>query len=70
MGTKALHMVTILNDENYICDCCMGLNLGLPCHHYFQVLNVMNTLKFNLGVIRQQYVIFQAYWDHHLGLLF
>lgn len=55
IGTNALHIVTLLPDDSYVtyvCDCCMGMNLGLPCRHYFQVLSAIKTLKFNLGVIR------------------
>lgn len=35
----------------------LGLNLSLPCCHYFQVLNAMTMFKFNLGIIRAWYVI-------------
>ena len=52
IGTNALHIVALLPDDSYICDCCMGMNLGLPCRHYFQVLSAIKILKFNLGVIR------------------
>jgi hypothetical protein len=52
IGTNALHIVALLPDGSYVCDCCMGMNLGLPCRHYFQVLSAIKTLKFNLGVIR------------------
>ncbi|KAF8906964.1 hypothetical protein CPB84DRAFT_1639790, partial [Gymnopilus junonius] len=50
-GTHSLHIVTLLPDGNYVCDCCMGMNLGLPCRHYFAVLSTIKTLKFNLGII-------------------
>jgi hypothetical protein len=34
IGTNALHIVALLPDDSYVCDCCMGMNLGLPCRHY------------------------------------
>ncbi|KDR79616.1 hypothetical protein GALMADRAFT_63504 [Galerina marginata CBS 339.88] len=55
IGTNALHIVALLPDDNYICDCCMGMSSGLPCRHYFQVLSAIQTLKFNLGIIRPRY---------------
>ena len=51
-----LCIVALLPDDSYVCDCGMGMNLGLPCHHYFQVLSAIKTLKFNLGVIRASYI--------------
>jgi hypothetical protein len=56
-GTGAMHMVAILQNNQYVCDCCMGLNLGVPCRHYFQVLSIMKSLQFNLGVVRPRLVI-------------
>ena len=53
-GTGTLHVLALLPNENYVCDCCMGMNLGLPCRHYFAVLSTMKTLKFHLGVVRQR----------------
>ncbi|KAF9522673.1 hypothetical protein CPB83DRAFT_776724 [Crepidotus variabilis] len=58
IGGQSLHMIAILSDGNYACDCCMGTNLGLPCRHYFQVLSSMPTLKFSLGIIRPRCVIY------------
>ncbi|KIO19278.1 hypothetical protein M407DRAFT_82992 [Tulasnella calospora MUT 4182] len=29
--TKSEHSVIILDDYRYLCDCCMGSNLGVPC---------------------------------------
>jgi len=56
-GTGAMHMVAILKDNRYICDCCMGTNLGLPCRHYFQVLTVVTNLEFDIGILQARYVI-------------
>ena len=45
IGTSVVHYVAILPD------CCMGLNLGIPCRHYFQVLLKMPNLLFHIGLI-------------------
>lgn len=31
LGTNATHYLAILPDNRYVCDCCMGINLGIPC---------------------------------------
>lgn len=51
-GLHTVHMVALLDDHSYLCDCGMGTNLGIPCRHYFQVLSVVKNLKFNLKVVR------------------
>ncbi|EDR08148.1 uncharacterized protein LACBIDRAFT_297917 [Laccaria bicolor S238N-H82] len=51
-GTDAFHMVALLPNDNYVCDCCMGMNLGIPCRHYFRALSAIKNLKFNIEVIR------------------
>ncbi|KAF8952819.1 hypothetical protein BDZ97DRAFT_1680633 [Flammula alnicola] len=63
IGAKSSHIVALLTDGSYVCDCCMGMSIGLPCRHYFHVLNVIPTLKFNLGVIRARW-----YQDKNLNL--
>ncbi|PBK61694.1 hypothetical protein ARMSODRAFT_864235, partial [Armillaria solidipes] len=49
--TGAEHYLAVLPDDRYICDCCMGLNLGVPCRHYFQVLSKSPNLRFNVGIV-------------------
>ncbi|KAF8231052.1 hypothetical protein L208DRAFT_1157530, partial [Tricholoma matsutake] len=51
VGTTSTHFLAILPNGEYICDCCMGINLGVPCHHYFQVLLKMPTLQFHIGLV-------------------
>lgn len=55
-GGKSMHYVAILTDGRYICDCCMGLNLGIPCRHFFQALTKVQGLKFHIGLVRPRYV--------------
>ncbi|PBK82076.1 hypothetical protein ARMGADRAFT_947148 [Armillaria gallica] len=33
--TGATHYLAVLSDGRHICDCCMLLNLGIPCWHFF-----------------------------------
>jgi hypothetical protein len=49
------HILVILPGGGYVCDCCMGLNLGIPCRHYFQALSVMKGLRFSISLIRPRY---------------
>ena len=46
-----VHFVVIFSETEYICDCCMGLNLGIPCWHYFQVLLKAPKLWFHIGLV-------------------
>ena len=55
MGTGTSHHLAILGDECYVCYCCMGSNLGVPCRHYFQVLMKVQGMKFNIGLVRTRY---------------
>ncbi|PBK75360.1 hypothetical protein ARMSODRAFT_876894 [Armillaria solidipes] len=53
--TGAEHYLAVLPDDRYICDCCMGLNLGVPCCHYFQVLSKSPNLRFNVGIVHARW---------------
>ena len=55
LGTGTSHHLAILKDGHYICDCCMGLNLGIPCRHYFQILTKVQGMKFNVGLVHARY---------------
>ncbi|KAF8060906.1 hypothetical protein FPV67DRAFT_1423234, partial [Lyophyllum atratum] len=57
IGTSTVHYVAILVDGLYICDCCMGLNLGIPCHHFFQILLKVPSMQFHIGLVRARCVI-------------
>ena len=54
------HYLVLMGDGQYICDCCMGLNLGIPCRHYFQALMTVPGLRFTIALIqprsRQHYL--------------
>lgn len=54
---KAQHLVVLLEgDDAYICDCCLGTNLGVPCRHYFALLRNSAHLRFHLALIRSRQV--------------
>ncbi|KIJ40588.1 hypothetical protein M422DRAFT_60564 [Sphaerobolus stellatus SS14] len=47
MSSGTSHMLAVLDQEYgaYICDCCMGCNLGILCRHFFAVwVNVQDTV--------------------------
>ncbi|KAJ7652321.1 hypothetical protein B0H17DRAFT_1163664 [Mycena rosella] len=48
----ATHIIAIFEDGRYICDCCMGLNLGIVCCHYFLAWMKMVRLPFHISLIR------------------
>ncbi|KAF8837069.1 hypothetical protein BDN67DRAFT_909914 [Paxillus ammoniavirescens] len=61
-GTNMTHYLVLLPGNSYVCDCCMGMNLGIPCRHYFQALVSSPNLVFRLGLVHAQCVI---YHDGH-----
>lgn len=79
-GTKTTHFLAILQNDSYLCDCCMGMNLGIPCRHYFQALTRMPALSFHIGLVRARCVVEQRslclseklpcrwYQDHNLDI--
>jgi hypothetical protein len=52
LGHGTTHILAILPGNQYVCDCCMGMNIGIPCRHYFQALSVVKNLSFIIGVVR------------------
>lgn len=55
-ATGAIHYLVHLADDRCICDCCMGMNLGVPCRHFFNVWVKVQGLPFHMGLIRPRYV--------------
>ena len=49
------HYLALIGDGRYICDCCMGINLGIPCRHYFQALMTVPGLQFSIALVRARY---------------
>jgi hypothetical protein len=44
-----------MNAHQYVCDCMMGVNSGIPCRHLFALLRARPTQLFTLGMIRARY---------------
>src|ERR1700730_13759145 len=40
-----------------VCDCMMGVNLGIPCRHYYAVLRCRSSVQFHLGLFNQRLVV-------------
>ncbi|KAJ6538936.1 hypothetical protein B0H10DRAFT_1971266 [Mycena sp. CBHHK59/15] len=55
MSAGAIHIIAILPDGRYVCDCCMGLNLGLVCRHYFTAWLKMPGLPFHISLIQARW---------------
>ncbi|KAF9488056.1 hypothetical protein BDN71DRAFT_1367621, partial [Pleurotus eryngii] len=51
IATKAMHILVVLTDGRYICDCCMGMNLGIPCRHFWCAMTHIQSLGFHIGMI-------------------
>ncbi|KAG2017269.1 hypothetical protein CC2G_015301 [Coprinopsis cinerea AmutBmut pab1-1] len=55
MATRSYHYLAILPDNRYMCDCCMGVNLGVPCRHYLKAWTVVHGLGFHMGLVRARW---------------
>ncbi|RDX41108.1 hypothetical protein OH76DRAFT_1324153, partial [Lentinus brumalis] len=53
-STGAVHYIAVIDAYQHVCDCCMGLSLGIPCRHFFQALSASRgkSLLFHMGLIR------------------
>ncbi|KAF9545974.1 hypothetical protein CPC08DRAFT_649202 [Agrocybe pediades] len=49
------HYLLILNDKRFICDCCMSINLGIPCRHYFKAWTTVKGLPFHIALVRPRW---------------
>ena len=45
------HYLVLMGDGWYVCNCCMGLSLSIPCRHYFQALMTVPRLQFTIVLI-------------------
>ncbi|KAJ7468854.1 hypothetical protein B0H11DRAFT_2045142 [Mycena galericulata] len=53
--TGATHILALLPDGRYICDCCMGGNVGIVCRHYFVAWTKIPGLPFHISLIRPRW---------------
>ena len=71
IGTQTSHVLAVLSDGRYACDCCMQMNLGLPCRHFFQAWTAFKGLKFHISLVRARYLLsisLQQWYAHVAGL--
>ncbi|KAJ7713762.1 hypothetical protein DFH07DRAFT_763242, partial [Mycena maculata] len=53
LGT--VHIVALFPDGRYVCDCCMGTNLGIVCCHFFFAWTKMDGLPFHISLVRKRW---------------
>lgn len=51
-----VHYVVVLAGGQYVCDCMMGINLGIPCRHFFAVLYMGTGISFHIGLFNPRQV--------------
>ncbi|KAJ7635604.1 hypothetical protein DFH06DRAFT_1003450, partial [Mycena polygramma] len=49
-----VHIIAIFPDGRYLCDCCMGSNLGIVCCHFFLAWTKMDGLPFHVSSIQRR----------------
>ncbi|KAF8590379.1 hypothetical protein K439DRAFT_1644727 [Ramaria rubella] len=54
LGTHTTHTLALFDTGGYVCDCCMGSNLGIPCCHFFCTLLSVKELVFHVALIRRR----------------
>ncbi|KAF9035138.1 hypothetical protein BJ165DRAFT_1355927, partial [Panaeolus papilionaceus] len=55
ISTTTFHILVILENGNYVCNCCMDSNAGIPCWHFFQVMLKVHMVKFKIGFIHPRW---------------
>jgi hypothetical protein len=53
---QSVHYLAVLgHDWHSFCDCMMGVNLGIPCRHFYAVLRCMRPfVRFHLGLFNSR----------------
>jgi hypothetical protein len=59
-ASGAAHILVILPDGRYLCDCCMPMNLGVSCRHYFVAWVKIPGLPFHISLIRTRCELFSV----------
>ncbi|KAG6848313.1 hypothetical protein H0H93_001303, partial [Arthromyces matolae] len=54
-ATNKARYLAVLEDKRYLCDCCMPINLGIPCRHYFKAWTDVVGLPFHIGYVRPRW---------------
>ncbi|KAJ7284777.1 hypothetical protein C8J57DRAFT_1052247 [Mycena rebaudengoi] len=55
VSSAATHLLVIFTDGRYMCDYCMGTNMGIPCQHYFTTWVKIPDLPFHVSLIRARW---------------
>ncbi|TEB30170.1 hypothetical protein FA13DRAFT_1733987 [Coprinellus micaceus] len=55
LSSRVPHFLLVLEKDQYMCDCAMGLNLGVPCRHFFHAWTTFGGLRFQIGLIRRRW---------------
>ena len=59
------HYVAVLASGHTVCDCMMGINLGIPCRHFYAVSYTTNAVMFHLSMVNKRFVkILYTYTSH------
>ncbi|KAJ7651180.1 hypothetical protein FB45DRAFT_32176 [Roridomyces roridus] len=54
-ATEVTHILALFADGRYMCDCCMGTNLGIPCRHYYVAWSKIPGLPFHISLVRARW---------------
>lgn len=61
-----VHYAAMLTSGHVICDCMMGVNLGIPCRHYWAMFYQSSHVYFHLGMFNKRYVFSCVLYDQEL----
>ncbi|KAH6874625.1 hypothetical protein BKA70DRAFT_1480019 [Coprinopsis sp. MPI-PUGE-AT-0042] len=61
------HVVAALRGGSYVCDCMMGVNLGIPCRHFYAILRRNQNMALSLGHFRRRWYKDQKLDLSHVG---
>jgi hypothetical protein len=50
------HFAVVLANGHVICDCMMGINLGIPCRHFYSLLFMTSTVVFHISMFNRRLV--------------
>src|SRR6202142_3431380 len=54
------HFAVVLANGHVVCDCMMGINLGIPCRHIFALLYLTSTVAFHISMYNKRFVYFSS----------
>lgn len=54
--SDVVHFIVVLDGGQFVCDCMMAINLGIPCRHYYAILYMASRISFHIGLLNPRYV--------------